>query len=115
MIATNKGTGALTNITVSDPQAPGCGGTIATLAPARDQVFNCQLTAGVGTTVNTASASVTPPTGPALTASDPAGFVVPAPYARDQNLRRRSDGHHRHRRPLHGNRHRTGHQRRTVR
>ncbi|MDQ0031677.1 beta strand repeat-containing protein [Arthrobacter bambusae] len=80
VIATNKGTGTLSNITVSDPKAPACGGTIASLAPAATQVFNCQLTAGVGTTVNTASASVTPPTGPALTTSDPAGFVVPAPY-----------------------------------
>ncbi|SEH57123.1 MULTISPECIES: isopeptide-forming domain-containing fimbrial protein [unclassified Leifsonia] len=80
VIATNKGTGTLTNVVVSDPQAPGCGGTIASLAPGATQVFACQLTASVGTTVNTASASVTPPSGPALNVSDPAGFVVPSPY-----------------------------------
>jgi fimbrial isopeptide formation D2 family protein/uncharacterized repeat protein (TIGR01451 family) len=80
VIVTNKGTGALANISVTDPTAPGCGGTILSLAAGAKQVFSCQLSASVGTTVNTASASVTPPAGPALAASDPAGFVVPAPY-----------------------------------
>ena len=80
VVVANKGTGALTNITVSDPLAPGCGGTIANLAAGATQVFSCQLTAAVGTTVNTATASVTPPAGPALNATDPAGFVVPEPY-----------------------------------
>jgi fimbrial isopeptide formation D2 family protein/uncharacterized repeat protein (TIGR01451 family) len=80
VIVTNKGTGALTNITVADALAPGCGGTIASLAAGATQVFSCQLTAGIGTTVNTATASVTPADGPALSVGDPAGFVVPDPY-----------------------------------
>jgi fimbrial isopeptide formation D2 family protein/uncharacterized repeat protein (TIGR01451 family) len=80
VVATNKGTGTLTNITVSDPLAPGCGGTILSLVAGANQVFTCQLTAAVGTTVNTATASATPPQGPALSAGDPAGFVVPEPY-----------------------------------
>lgn len=80
VIVTNKGTGALANITVADALAPGCGGTIASLAAGATQVFSCQLTAGIGTTVNTATASVTPADGPALSVGDPAGFVVPDPY-----------------------------------
>ena len=65
---------------MSDPAAPDCGGTIASLAAGATRVFPCRMTADVGTTVNTAAASVTPADGPPLTPSDPAGFVVPQPY-----------------------------------
>jgi len=81
IIVTNKGTGTLTNIAVSDPIAPGCATIVASLAAGASQTINCSMTAtAVGTTVNTASASVSPPDGPTLTPSDPAGFVVPEPY-----------------------------------
>jgi uncharacterized repeat protein (TIGR01451 family)/fimbrial isopeptide formation D2 family protein len=82
VVVTNAG-GALSNITVADPQAPGCGGTIATLAANAAQSFTCTMTAVVGTTVNTATATVTPPssvdgtTSPPINVSDPAGIVVP--------------------------------------
>lgn len=77
---TNKGTGTLTNIPVADSLVPGCDFTIASLAAGASASNTCSTTAAVGTTVNVASASVTPPSGPALTASDPAGIVVPDPY-----------------------------------
>lgn len=77
---TNKGTGTLTNIPVTDSLVPGCDFTVATLAAGASASNTCSSTAAVGTTVNVASASVTPPTGPTLTPSDPAGVVVPDPY-----------------------------------
>jgi uncharacterized repeat protein (TIGR01451 family) len=77
---TNKGTGTLTNIPVTDSLVPGCNFTVATLAAGASASNTCSSTAAIGTTVNTASATVTPPTGPTLTPSDPAGIVVPAPY-----------------------------------
>jgi len=80
IVVTNKGTGALTNIPVVDSLMPSCNTTIPSLAPGASTTINCSMTVGVGTTVNTASASVTPPSGPALTPSDPAGVVVPQPY-----------------------------------
>ena len=81
IIVTNKGTGTLTNIAVSDPIAPGCAAIVVSLAAGASQRINCSMTAtAVGATVNTASASVSPPAGPPLTPFDPAGFVVPEPY-----------------------------------
>jgi uncharacterized repeat protein (TIGR01451 family)/fimbrial isopeptide formation D2 family protein len=77
---TNKGTGTLTNIPVTDSLVPGCDFTVASLATGASASNTCSSVAAVGTTVNTASATVTPPTGPTLTPSDPAGIVVPAPY-----------------------------------
>ncbi|WP_170028582.1 DUF11 domain-containing protein [Diaminobutyricimonas aerilata] len=79
-VLSNKGTGTLTNIVVSDPLAPSCATTVATLAGGAESVIQCSMTAGLGTTINTATATVTPPEGPQLTPSDPAGFVVPLPY-----------------------------------
>ncbi|GAA2078900.1 hypothetical protein GCM10009840_12500 [Pseudolysinimonas kribbensis] len=77
---TNKGTGTLTDIPVTDSLVPGCDFTVPSLAAGASASNTCTSTAVVGTTVNTASASVTPPSGPVLTASDPAGIAVPEPY-----------------------------------
>ncbi len=77
---TNKGTGTLTNIPVTDALVPGCDFTVASLAAGASASNTCSTTAAVGTTVNVASASVTPPQGPTLTPTDPAGIVVPDPY-----------------------------------
>ena len=77
---TNKGTGTLTNIPVTDSLVPGCNFTVASLAAGASASNTCNSVAVVGTTVNTASATVTPPTGPTLTPSDSAGVVVPTPY-----------------------------------
>ncbi|WP_172832221.1 DUF7507 domain-containing protein [Nakamurella panacisegetis] len=80
IVVTNKGTGTLTNIPVSDPLVPGCDTTIASLAAGASTTISCSGTAAVGTTVNTATSTITPPTGPTLTATDVAGIVVPDPF-----------------------------------
>ncbi len=80
IVVTNKGTGTFTNTVVTDPSLTSCGFTVATLAPGASQSNTCTAIAKVGTTVNTATATVTPPTGPKLTPNDPAGIVVPDPY-----------------------------------
>ncbi|HWH25354.1 MAG TPA: hypothetical protein VNT53_01745 [Pseudolysinimonas sp.] len=80
IVVTNKGTGTLTNIPVVDSLMPSCNTTIPSLAAGASQTISCSMTAGVGTTVNTASVTMTPPSGPALTPSDTAGVVVPQPY-----------------------------------
>ncbi|WP_461164335.1 DUF7927 domain-containing protein [Arthrobacter sp. R4-81] len=80
IIATNKGSGELTNVLVSDSLIPDCGTTIPSIAVGASATVNCAMTAAVGTTINTATASVTPPDGPPLEPTDPAGFLVPEPY-----------------------------------
>jgi len=73
---TNTGNVTLTNVTVSDPSALVAGGPIAVLAPgASDSVtFTAahtvtQADLDAGSYINTATASGTPPTGPAVTDS----------------------------------------------
>jgi uncharacterized repeat protein (TIGR01451 family)/fimbrial isopeptide formation D2 family protein len=80
IVVTNKGTGTLRNIPVADSLMPSCNTTIPSLAAGASSTISCSMTVGVGTTVNTASLTVAPPSGPVLTASDPAGVVVPTPY-----------------------------------
>jgi uncharacterized repeat protein (TIGR01451 family)/fimbrial isopeptide formation D2 family protein len=80
VVVTNKGTGTLTDIAVSDPLATGCDTVIDTLAAGASATVTCTLTAVAGATVNTATASVTPPDGPPLTPQDPAGVNVPEPF-----------------------------------
>ncbi len=80
IVVTNKGTGTLTNIPVVDSLMPSCDTTIPSLAAGASQTISCSMTVGVGTTINTASVTMTPPSGPVLTPSDPAGVVVPTPY-----------------------------------
>ncbi|WP_243062268.1 isopeptide-forming domain-containing fimbrial protein [Humibacter sp. RRB41] len=86
IVVTNVGTGTLTNIPVMDDHYSACTFTIASLAPGATASHQCIATATVGTTVNTASASVTPPCAgstcpPQITVNDPAGVLVPqAPH-----------------------------------
>ncbi|WP_157578791.1 DUF11 domain-containing protein [Rudaea cellulosilytica] len=80
IVITNLGTGALSGISVTDAIAPSCNFTVGSLAPSVSQTQTCTTTASAaGTLINTAVASVTPPTGPALSPSDVAGIVVTAP------------------------------------
>lgn len=77
---TNRGTGTLTDLEVSDPLYPQCEFTIESLVAGASETRDCTAApAVVGTTVNEATVDVTPPVGAALTASDPAGIVVPLP------------------------------------
>lgn len=77
---TNMGTGTLTNIAVTDPTFPQCAFTVPSLGAGGAQSNDCTGgPAAIGTTVNTASVSVTPPVGAPLTGSDPAGIAVPLP------------------------------------
>lgn len=77
---TNRGTGTLTNVVVTDPLYTQCAFTIASLAAGASQSRDCVGNAApLGTTVNEAFVNVTPPVGAALTGSDPAGIVVPLP------------------------------------
>ncbi|WP_460520366.1 DUF7927 domain-containing protein [Humibacter antri] len=86
IVVTNVGTGTLTNIPVVDDHYSACSFTVASLAAGATTSHQCTATAVVGATVNTASASVTPPCDggtcpPQITVSDPAGVLVPqAPH-----------------------------------
>jgi uncharacterized repeat protein (TIGR01451 family)/fimbrial isopeptide formation D2 family protein len=76
IVVTNTGTDALTNVDVVDDLVAACDFTAATLAAGASQTQNCATTAVVGTSVNTATATVTPAVGPPLSASDVAGVIV---------------------------------------
>lgn len=79
---TNRGTGTLTNVAVTDPMFPQCAYTVASLAAGASESRECTAgPAALGTTVNEAFVNVTPPVGEPLTGSDPAGIVVPLPPA----------------------------------
>ncbi|WP_160150864.1 DUF7927 domain-containing protein [Microbacterium timonense] len=79
---TNRGTGPLTNVAVADPMFPQCAFTVAMLAAGASESRECTAgPAALGTTINEAFVNVTPPVGEPLTASDPAGIVVPLPPA----------------------------------
>ena len=80
IVVTNKGTGVLTNVVVTDPTLSACSYTVATLAVGGSAAQECTSTAAIGTTVNTASVTTSPPDGGTLTGQDPAGIVVPSPY-----------------------------------
>lgn len=80
IVVTNRGTGTLTNVAVTDPMFPQCAFTVASLAAGASESRECTAgPAALGTTVNEAFVNVTPPVGEALTGSDPAGIVVPLP------------------------------------
>lgn len=79
---TNRGTGTLTNVVVTDPMFPQCAYTVASLAAGASESRDCTAgPAALGTTINEAFVNVTPPVGEPLTGSDPAGIVVPLPPA----------------------------------
>lgn len=77
---TNRGTGTLTNVVVTDPMFPQCAYTVARLAAGASESRECTAgPAALGTTINEAFVNVTPPVGEPLADSDPAGIVVPLP------------------------------------
>jgi uncharacterized repeat protein (TIGR01451 family)/fimbrial isopeptide formation D2 family protein/LPXTG-motif cell wall-anchored protein len=81
IVVTNKGTGTLTNVAVVDDKFPvDCNETIPELLPGASSTILCTGEVTFGTTVNTATATADPADGPNLTASDPAGVVVPEPF-----------------------------------
>src|SRR5690606_33032319 len=80
IVVTNKGTGTLTDIPVVDSLYPSCDTVISSLVPEESATIFCSGVVNTGTTVNTASVTMTPPDGPQLSVSDPAGVVVPLPF-----------------------------------
>ena len=75
----NTGATPLTNITVSDPLAPACDTTLATLAAGETHAYSCLLAAVVADFTNTADVTADDPTGNTITASDDAIVDVIAP------------------------------------
>jgi len=69
---TNTGDVTLTNVTVSDPNAPACAQTIGTLGVGQSTSYTCIVANVTQGFTNVATATGTPPVGPAVTASDPA-------------------------------------------
>lgn len=67
LVVLNNGDVPLTDVTVSDPSAPGCEQTIASLAVGASQELTCTVTAGSDDFTNTATVSGTPPIGAAVT------------------------------------------------
>jgi uncharacterized repeat protein (TIGR01451 family) len=81
---TNTGDVTLTNVSVSDAQAPGCARTAAqidaldpgTFDPGDSVSYSCTLANVLASFVNSATATGTPPIGPPLTATDTATVTV---------------------------------------
>ena len=73
---TNSGDVALTDVTVSDPLAAGCGATIGTLAAGQTRSIECTVTGVAAGFTNTATVVGTPPSGANLQASDDAAVQV---------------------------------------
>ena len=78
---TNTGGFTLTNVTVSDPLAPGCARNVGTLNPGQSTSYQCTVTNVLTGFVNVATATGTPPPGvtPPTTTSPPAQVIVPGP------------------------------------
>ncbi|MFW2383844.1 MAG: SdrD B-like domain-containing protein, partial [Acidimicrobiales bacterium] len=75
----NNGDAAISNVTVTDPQAPNCDNSIGTLAIGASVTYNCVLT-GVGADfTNTATVDAEDSGGNPLTATDSADVDVIAP------------------------------------
>ncbi len=80
----NTGNVTLTNVTVTDAQAPGCNAALGTMAPGASTTYNCSLANVTSGFTNSAGATGTPPSGPNVTATDTAPVTVtppPAPVA----------------------------------
>ena len=69
---TNTGDVVLTNVTVSDPNAPACNRTIGSLGVGETTSYTCVVTNVQAGFTNVATATGTPPVGPPVTSSDPA-------------------------------------------
>jgi uncharacterized repeat protein (TIGR01451 family) len=76
---TNTGDITLTNVTVSDAQAPGCNQSLGDLASGAITTYTCSRVNVLASFTNVAIVSGTPPTGPDVTASDDAQVNVVGP------------------------------------
>jgi uncharacterized repeat protein (TIGR01451 family)/LPXTG-motif cell wall-anchored protein len=76
IVVTNTSTADLTDVIVGDPLAPDCSRTIGTLAPGGSSSFDCTLTDVQVDLINVATATGTPPAGPAVADSDVAEVIV---------------------------------------
>ena len=78
---TNTGDITLTNVTVSDAQAPGCAQNVGTLNPGQSTSYQCTVAGVLTGFTNVATATGTPPPGitPPTTTSPPAQVIVAQP------------------------------------
>src|SRR5687768_2130615 len=76
---TNTGDITLTNVTVSDPQAPACATTLGTLAPNASTSYTCTLSNVTVDFTNVATVTGTPPVGPNVTYTHPVDVALPIP------------------------------------
>jgi uncharacterized repeat protein (TIGR01451 family) len=76
LAVTNTGDATLSNVAVTDPQASNCAHTIGDLGAHLSQTYTCTRTGVTADFTNVATATGTPPVGPAVTASDTASVDV---------------------------------------
>ncbi|MFZ5917452.1 MAG: DUF7507 domain-containing protein [Chloroflexota bacterium] len=76
IVITNSGDTTLTNVTVSDAQAPGCDETFATLAVGNHETINCSVENVTDGFINSATVTGQLPEGGAVTNSDAAQVVL---------------------------------------
>jgi uncharacterized repeat protein (TIGR01451 family) len=69
---TNTGNVTLTNVIVTDPQAPNCDRTFASMAPGAVQSYTCSVSPVNAGFTNIATVTGTPPVGPPVTDNDDA-------------------------------------------
>ncbi|MDJ0665410.1 MAG: SdrD B-like domain-containing protein [Acidimicrobiia bacterium] len=76
---TNTGDAELTNVTVTDPQAPNCDATFASLAAGASETYSCTLTGIAAGFTNVATVTAEDPLGNPVGDSDSADVVIEAP------------------------------------
>jgi predicted secreted protein len=82
IVVTNTGQVTLTNVRVTDPEAPDCNRTsaqipaLASMAPGASQTYTCSRPNVTASFTNVATDTGTPPTGPDVSASDSAHVTV---------------------------------------
>jgi hypothetical protein len=85
IVVTNTGQVTLTNVRVTDPEAPDCNRTsaqipaLASMAPGASQTYTCSRPNVTASFTNVATDTGTPPSGPDVSASDSAHVTVPTP------------------------------------
>jgi uncharacterized repeat protein (TIGR01451 family) len=75
---TNTGTTTLTDVAVTDAQAPGCAKAIGTLTSGQSTSYTCSLAGVTSPFTNSATVTGHPPVGPDVTATDTAPVTVNA-------------------------------------
>jgi uncharacterized repeat protein (TIGR01451 family) len=84
IVVTNTGQVTLTNVRVTDPEAPDCNRTsaqipaLASMAPGASTSYTCSRSNVTASFTNVATDIGTPPTGPDVSATDSAHVTVPA-------------------------------------